>query len=252
MSIGAEVLAAREKAGLSLSEVSTRTRIRATVIGEIESDNFTHCGGDIYARGHLRAIAAAVGADPQPWVEAYDAQYGTAVPSATEIFDAETSATPMRRKGANWSAVMAAALVVAVGLVAVQIASSSDDGSRTTTTVAEPTPTPTPSVSDSKPTDKPTQVAEAERDEVVVRVASLPSDISWVQVTASDGTVVFSGSIGGGSSKTFRDKNRLSLVIGDAAAVELTVNGQDLGSPGEPGQVARLKFTPKDPDGASG
>ncbi|HUV47607.1 MAG TPA: helix-turn-helix domain-containing protein [Actinomycetes bacterium] len=252
MSIGAEVLAAREEAGLSLAEVSSRTRIRATVIGEIESDNFAHCGGDIYARGHLRAIATAVGVDPQPGVDAYDAEYGTVAPSATEVFDSETSATPVRRKGANWSAVMAAALVVAVGLVAVQIASSSDDGSRTTTTVAEPTPTPTSSETGATPTDKPSQVAKAERDEVVVRVTALPAAISWVQVTASDGSVVFTGQIGGGTSKTFRDKNRLSLVIGNAAAVELTVNGQDLGSPGESGQVARLKFTPKDPDGTSG
>lgn len=252
MSIGSEVLAARKAADLSLAEVSSRTRIRATVIEEIESDNFTHCGGDIYARGHLRAIATAVGADAQPWVDAYDAEYGTVVPSASEVFDSETSATPVRRKGANWTAVMAAALVAVVGLVGIQIASSSDDSSRTTTTVAEPTPTPTPSTSGAEPTDEPSQVAKAERDEVVVRIASLPADISWVQVTASDGSVIFSGSIGGGASKTFRDSNRLSLVIGDAAAVELTVNGQDLGSPGESGQVARLKFTPKDPDGTSG
>ncbi len=252
MSIGADVRSARQEAGLSLAEVSERTRIRATVIGEIESDNFTHCGGDIYARGHLRAIAAAVGADPQPWVQAYDAEYGTVAPSATEVFESETTA-PRRRRGANWSAVMAAALVVAVGLVAVQIVSSSSDQSRPTTTVAEPTPTPTTTDPDGgKATDKPSQVAEASRDEVVVKVTALPADISWVQVTASDGSVVFSGSIGGGKSKTFRDKNRLSMVIGNAAAVELTVNGQDLGSPGESGQVARLKFTPKDPDGTSG
>ena len=252
MSIGAEVLAAREKAGLSLAEVSSRTRIRATVIGEIESDNFAHCGGDIYARGHLRAIATAVGVDPQPWVDAYDAEYGTASPSATEVFDSETSATPVRRKGANWSAVMAAALVVAVGLVAVQIASSSDDGSRTTTTVAEPTPTPTSSETDAKPTDKPSQVAKAERDEVVVRMAALPGALSWVSVTRSNGSVVFEGNIGDRQSKTFRDRNKLKLLLGCASALELTVNGQDLGSPSEKCGLVNLSFTPKDPDGTSG
>ncbi len=252
MSIGTDVLSAREDAGLTLAEVSERTRIRATVIGEIESDNFAHCGGDIYARGHLRAIAAAVGADPVPWVAAYDAEHASTAPSVTEVFESETTA-PRRRRGANWSAVMAAALVVAVGLVAVQIVSSSSDESRPTTTVAEPSPTPTPTdPGDGKPTDKPSQVAEAKRDEVVVKVTALPADISWLQVTRSDGSVLFTGEVGGGKSKTFRDKKRLSLVIGDAAAVELTVNGQDLGSPGPSGQVARLTFTPKDPDGTAG
>lgn len=250
MSIGAEVLAAREEAGLSLAEVSTRTRIRATVIEEIESDNFAHCGGDIYARGHLRAIATAVGADPKPWVDAYDAEYGTVVPSATEVFDSETSAKPVRRRGANWSAVMAVALVVAVGLVAVQIASSSDDGSRDTATVAEPTPTP--SASGAEPTDKPSQIAKAERDEVVVRMTALPGALSWVSVTGSDGTVVFEGNIGDGESKSFRDTNKLKVLLGCASALELTVNGQDLGSPSQECGLVNLSFTPKDPDGASG
>ena len=250
MSIGAEVLAAREKAGLSLSEVSARTRIRSTVIGEIESDNFTHCGGDIYARGHLRAIAGAVGVDPQPWVDAYDAEYGTSLPSATEVFDAETSATPMRRKGANWSAVMAAALVVAVGLVVVQIASSSDDETRTTTTVAEPTPTE--STPDAEPTDKPSQVAEAQPKEVVVRMTALPGALSWVSVTRADGGVLYEGNISDGQSKTFRDKTRVNVLSGCASAIELTVNGTDVGSPGGECSPVTVRFTPKDPDGTAG
>ncbi|MEO8105841.1 MAG: RodZ domain-containing protein [Actinomycetes bacterium] len=251
MSIGAEVLAARENAGLSLAEVSSRTRIRATVIGEIESDDFRHCGGDIYARGHLRAIATAVGVDPKPWVDAYDAEYGTVTPSATEVFDSETSATPVRRRGANWSAVMAAALVVAVGLVAVQIVSSSGDSSRTTTTVAEPSPTPTDS-GDGEPTDKPTQVAEAEPDGVTVRMTALPGQLSWVSVTRSDGGVLYEGFMRNGQSKTFRDERRISVLSGCASAVELTVNGTDVGVPGSTCSPETVRFTPKDPDGAAG
>ena len=251
MSIGAEVLAAREEAGLSLAEVSSRTRIRATVIGEIESDNFTHCGGDIYARGHLRAIASAVGVDAQPWVDAYDSAYGTVAPSATEVFDSETSATPVRRRGANWSAVMAAALVVAVGLVAVQIASSSDDDSRPTTTVAEPTPTPTDS-GDGEPTDKPTQVAEAKPDGVTVRMTALPGQLSWMSATGSDGEVLYEGTISDGQSKTVRDQRRISVLFGCASAVELTVNGTDVGVPGSSCSPDTVRFTPKDPDGAAG
>ena len=249
MSLGHDVSAARQEAGLSLAEVAERTRIRATVIGEIEADNFVHCGGDVYARGHLRAIAAAVGADPVPWIEAYDAEYGTVAPSVTEVFESETAA-PARRRGANWSAVMAAALVVAVGLVVAQITSASDDGGRTTTTVAEPTPTE--STPDAEPTDKPSQVAEAEPEEVVVRMTALPGAISWVRVTRPDGSVLFEDNIGDGQSKTFRDRDKLKLLLGCASALELTVNGQDLGSPGDECGLLNLSFTPKDPDGTAG
>lgn len=249
MSLGHDVSAARQESGLSLAEVSERTRIRATVIGEIESDNFVHCGGDVYARGHLRAIATAVGADPVPWIEAYDAEYGTVAPSATEVFESETAA-PARRRGANWSAVMAAALVVAVGLVVAQITSTSDDGGRTTTTVAEPTPTE--STPDAEPTDEPSQVAEAEPKEVVVRMTALPGAISWVSVTRADGGVLYEGNVSDGQSKTFRDKTRVNVLSGCASAIELTVNGTDVGSPGGECSPVTVRFTPKDPDGTAG
>ena len=73
MSIGAALAEARQRAGLTVAQVSERTRIRETVIRGIERDNYSGCGGDFYARGHIRGIAKAVGADPGPLIEEYDA-----------------------------------------------------------------------------------------------------------------------------------------------------------------------------------
>ena len=249
-SIGHEVSSARAEAGLSLADVAERTRIRATVIGEIEADNFTHCGGDVYARGHLRAIATALGVDAAPWIAAYDAEYGTVAPSAAEVFESETAA-PSRRRGANWSGIMAAALVVAVGLVVAQIVTTSDDG-RTTTTVAQPEPTPSVTEPNGEPTDDPTQVAQADPQEVVLRMTALPGALSWVSVTRPDGGVLFEGEIGDGQSKTFRDRDKLKALLGCASALELTVNGQDTGIPSEKCEPVNLTFTPKDPVGTAG
>lgn len=251
MSIGAAVAAARLEASLSLAEVSERTRIRSSVIAEIEDDNFTHCGGDIYARGHLRAIATAVGADGQQWVDEYDRTYGSNVPTVTEVFEAE-SAKPRRTPGMNWSALMAAALVLVVGLVVVQLATGSDEPGRPPTTVAEQTPSPSVEPSQTAPAEEPTQLAQAQPDEVVLQIAALPAGISWVRVTDPAGQVLFEGNLSAGQTKTFRDDKYLQVVLGNAAGVELTVNGQDLGSPGGPGDVLNLKFTPKDPAGAAG
>ncbi len=249
--LGAAVRAAREAAGLSLAEVSERTRVRAGVLTEIERDDFSHCGGDVYAKGHLRAIASAVGADPRPWIEQYDELHGTAAPTATAVFESETAA-PVRKGGANWSAIMAAALVVAVGLVAVQVVSSSDDPARDTTTVAEPEPTPSESATDDEPDDDPTQVAEAEREDVTVRMTALPGALSWVSVTNAGGEVLYEGNVADGESKTFRDKTKINVLSGCASAIELTVNGTDVGSPGGECSPVTVRFTPKDPDGAAG
>ncbi|HEX9539668.1 MAG TPA: helix-turn-helix transcriptional regulator [Streptosporangiaceae bacterium] len=77
MSIGEGLAAARRQAGLTITQVSQRTRIRETIIRGMERDDFSACGGDFYARGHIRAIARAAGADPEPLVWEYDSSHGT-------------------------------------------------------------------------------------------------------------------------------------------------------------------------------
>jgi cytoskeletal protein RodZ len=73
MSIGEALAQARCQAGLTLAEVSQRTRIRETIIAGIEADDYAASGGDFYARGHIRAIARVVGIDSDPLIEEYDA-----------------------------------------------------------------------------------------------------------------------------------------------------------------------------------
>ncbi|MBO0804633.1 MAG: helix-turn-helix domain-containing protein, partial [Nocardiopsaceae bacterium] len=72
MSIGGTLAEARRTAGLSVAEVSARTRIRGSLIRAIEGDDFGPCGGDFYARGHIRAIARVVGVDSRPLIASYD------------------------------------------------------------------------------------------------------------------------------------------------------------------------------------
>ncbi|HXT88860.1 MAG TPA: helix-turn-helix domain-containing protein, partial [Trebonia sp.] len=72
MTVGETLTEARNQAGLSVDELSERTRIRGTVIRSIEEDDYAACGGDLYVRGYVRAIAGAVGIDAQPLIREYD------------------------------------------------------------------------------------------------------------------------------------------------------------------------------------
>jgi helix-turn-helix protein len=72
VTIGEALAGARNKAGLSIDEVSERTRIRETVIRDIEQDDYAACGGDLYVRGYVRVIASVVGIDAQPLIREYD------------------------------------------------------------------------------------------------------------------------------------------------------------------------------------
>ncbi len=72
MSAGQMLAAARAARGLSLDDLAQATKLRASILGAMEADDFSHCGGVVYARGQLRAIAPVVGLDPDDLVDAFE------------------------------------------------------------------------------------------------------------------------------------------------------------------------------------
>lgn len=253
MSIGQSLAQARRDAGLSVQQVSAATRIRALIVTAVEADDFSRSGGDFYARAHIRTIAAAVHADPAALLAEYDATYGAAPAlRASAIFESETH-TKRERRGPNWSAAMAAALALVVVYAAVQLLGGIGD-KRVLQAASEPTPHSSVVASPAKrphpaPASAPPRlVAQAPRDQVTVDLAA-PKGTAWIRVTGGTGKQLFEGNVSKGQQRTFTDSKKLRFVIGNAGAVDLTVNGVKLGAPGRLGEVVRPSFTPSDPVG---
>jgi hypothetical protein len=136
MSIGEALTAARRQAGLTITQVSQRTRIRETIIRGIERDDFSACGGDFYARGHIRAIARAEGADPEPLVAEYDSSHGTAQASTAACVPGPPAPLRLReRRRPNWTValliVLLMVLAAAAGLLIYHLMASGPAGSAT-------------------------------------------------------------------------------------------------------------------------
>ena len=116
MSIGDTLAEARRQSGLTVTQVSERTRIRETIIRGIEQNDFSACGGDFYARGHIRSIAAVVGADPDPLIRDYDAEHGALEAiRAADVFEPSRPLRIRERRSLNWSVAMIIALLVVIG-----------------------------------------------------------------------------------------------------------------------------------------
>src|SRR6185437_10185298 len=116
VSVGDALAQARSQAGLTIAQVSQQTCIRETIIRGIERGDFSACGGDFYARGHIRSIARVVGLDPEELVREYDAIHGA--PNAITAADVFEPSTPIRlkeRRSANWSVVMVIVLAAVLG-----------------------------------------------------------------------------------------------------------------------------------------
>ncbi|WP_121250892.1 helix-turn-helix domain-containing protein [Nocardioides ferulae] len=115
--IGPQLAAARGRLGLSVDQLAERTRIRPHVIESLEVDDFVPCGGDFYARGHLRTLARVLGLDAGPLLAAYDERYADAEISPRRVFEAELAGGPHgpirgTRGGPNWSVLVAAVMAL--------------------------------------------------------------------------------------------------------------------------------------------
>jgi transcriptional regulator with XRE-family HTH domain len=86
VTIGEALAEARYRAGLTADELSERTKIREAVITCIEQDDYAACGGDLYVRGYVRAIAGALGIDAQPLIRDFDAGRAGAAAGTRSVF----------------------------------------------------------------------------------------------------------------------------------------------------------------------
>src|SRR4030095_5960135 len=69
MSIGTELIQAREKAGLTRDQVAARIKVPVFSIEALESSDFASLPTGTYLGDIVRDYASAVGADPEPLIE---------------------------------------------------------------------------------------------------------------------------------------------------------------------------------------
>lgn len=250
MSVGADLARAREERGLSVEDVSAATRIRSGLIRAIEADDFDPCGGAVYARGHIRGIARFIGIDPEPLVAEFDrvhVEEPVPVPVPNQPTDPDLAARAERRRP-NWTAAMAAALLVICALAGYGVykngtAKKTASNANEFPTVPSPLVTTTPSAPSTVSSPPPSAVAMVPTRDAVVLVR-VTGTKTWLQVETLSHQVLFSAILNHGEAKTFRDAHGLTLVIGNAPAVQLVADNQDFGVPRSSGNVAHVTVKP--------
>jgi cytoskeleton protein RodZ len=242
VSVGETLTRARESSGLSVEDVSALTRIRGGLIRQIESDDFNGCGGAVYARGHLRSLAKAVGLDPAELVGDFDRSHadepGPALVPVPAVDPHEAARAD--RKQPNWAAAMAVALIVICVLAGVSLLGNRHPSHPTANTTEPPVAT-TPTTPPASPaaTPPPDSVARVRTDQAIALVR-VTSATTWMSVSTASGRLLFQGLLAAGQQRLFKDAKGLRLTIGNAPAVDLVANGRDVGSPRSQGNVAHV------------
>jgi cytoskeletal protein RodZ len=250
MSLGEFMQGARESAGLSIDELSDRTSIRAGLLREIENNNFIHCGGDTYARGHLRNIAAVISVDAQTLIDLYNNEHSSEVRKIHDLLvENNVTKIPTERKTVSWKSLAIASIVVLSVIAGGQIIISNSKTTVSPTGLSSPTSSTTPSsaaTAEASPSTAPTQgteVVPSTSGELSLTISAARGN-SNIDVVI-DGKSLFKGPLFQGETKSFSAPNSISIYLSNAGDLDLTLNGEKIAPLGARNEEIRKTFRSK-------
>ena len=247
MSLGEFLRGARESAGLSVDGLAERTSIRAGLIKEMEKNNFVHCGGDIYARGHLRNIAPLISADAQTMIDLYNEEHSTDSRKIHEMLvENNVTKIPTERKSVSWKTLAIASIVVIAAVAIGQIVVSNSKSTVIPTVVETVSPSAAPSDESSvAPSMTPSaEVATPAATGEMTLIITAARGSSNIDVVV-DGKHLYKGSLFQGDVKSFNAPRAISIYLSNAGDLDLTLNGEALSPLGARNQEIRKTFRSK-------
>ena len=257
MTLGSTIRDAREAARLSLESLSESTSIRMGLLTEMENNNFRNCGGDTYARGHLRNIAVKVGIDPKVFLDLYNEEHSTEHRAIQDLLaENNVMQVPREQKKISWKvpATFSLAILLVIGVVQIVLSNQSSTTPETpaveVSQSAEPTPmaavtessSPSPTTS-SSPTPKPSATpkpSETQNEPVTLSIVAARGN-SYIDIIV-DGKRAIKGSLFQGDSKSFKGDTSISIYLSNPAGLDLTLNGKALAPLGGQNEEVRRTF----------
>jgi cytoskeletal protein RodZ len=238
MSLGALIAKSRTDARLSIEDLAKITNIPSTLLRDMENDNFKKCGGETYARGHLRNIAAKLGVDERIFLDLFEVEVTAPTKPIRELLNENNVTMPYQEpKRISWKVLAVGSAAALVLFAGASIFFSNIDTGNEPEIIATSSATPTNSAS---PETTRTSTVTGSAGVNVEIVASRAN--SWLYATNEDGKVLFSGQVRKGLSKNFIQPQQVNLRVGNAGGVDILVNGKNVGSIGANGEVVNLTY----------
>lgn len=242
MSVGARIQQLRESQNLSVEQIAAATRLRQDVVRKIEAEDWQSLDLPVFVRNQIRLIAIALNANEDELLELFEADFPESSPKTSQlqlakpndlnIFDKQgNKPLPAKRSPYLLYLIIGIVVVVAISIFAYFFRSNSENTLPETDVTVSKSASPTPSSSE---TSNPNVLG--------VSVVLEASGRSWITANGSAGNSLFSSFINAGETITLTDSTGISLVIGDAGFVNVTVNDENLGYLGSPGSPVEISF----------
>ena len=276
---GSILKVAREKRGVTLRHISTVTKISVAALEALERNDISRLPGGIFSRSFVRSYALEVGLDPDATIERFIAQFPEAAPAPghaqAEQQEEEEEHDSNQQTAATFVRLIVISVPVVAGLLylgtmtrrsappgapeaeraepvaAAPIVAAPPAGATAVPSASSGSTTPAPERNTASAAATPPQVAPggttgvggavADSDRVTVEVvATAPC---WVSAIV-DGERVVSRQFQTGERIAFEVGRSVVLTAGDAAALAVTLNGEQARRLGSAGQVVTVRVTP--------
>ena len=245
--LGADLQHARELAGLSIDDMSARTKIRRHMLEAIERNDFASIPGGLLARGYLRAYAGEVGLPPEGIAARYQTEFGTEAPPLAEAFKYRIDAWDLSRTNQSNATLVMVVLIAVIGVwlyVSQRPPSAAQQQPVGTAGRTAPVGTPTDAAAE------PLRVAHSSGTDdvngsiagVLLKVEIIPTRVVWVEATA-DGKRILYALVPPEQRRVIEARQEFLLRVGDAGAFRYMVNGVQGREVGGPGEVREMRIT---------
>ena len=219
MDLGTNLREARERAGFSLPELASRTKIPLKSLRAIEENDFAKVPPGIFVRSFIRTYAHEVGIDPAAAIAEFRAGAEPAEATAHDLHreaDVDGDIEPLEfapnlsESRPGWGyALIAAALLI--GLISVNRYVERDQSETQAAGSVGTTPA-----------DSETPVATTGSGVQIELRAERPC---WIKATV-DGQVVVARLMQPGETETLAGQRDITMRVGDPAAISYSINGR--------------------------
>jgi len=262
-SAGERLKRIRQEKGISLDEVQKKTKIQMNILKAIEGESLTNLN-PIYLKGFLKIYCKFLGVEPKDYIPDYK-EYSSRPLSIPEVDEENKllskssffSNATLRIRSLRPNKQLKTIIIFVLGIlllsfILVKIVRFFSSRPKPVAVVA------TARVSEAKTQAQPKLKAQVPLSKPVVNEAKFPKASSGgislvisakedcLVLVKVDGRVVLHRVLKKGRSDSWKAKDRIDLDLGNAAAVELIVNGQRFTNLGRRGQqIKNIVITEK-------
>ncbi|MGV8944347.1 helix-turn-helix domain-containing protein [Thermomonas sp.] len=226
---GERLKQAREAAGLSIDDVAARLHMPARVVRSLEAEDWSRLGAPVFVRGQVRSYSRLVGLTTAPMMAAID--IGPVEPSHL----VSRTHTPRAQWWAEQIGRRLVYIVLTLSLAVPAWVATSQHLSGAANAAA-PLDIPTKANVSVLPASVARRTVMASMAPVAAAVVEAPAAgivirthaETWLDAVAADGSSIEKGLLPSGSERHYARDQLARLTIGDASAVDVNHNGQQV------------------------